>query len=86
MHRIAAAESGLGNLYWGTVTGLVVLLVILASMAQATLERAFALGGLICAAALLLSLVVILNKPFSGETVVSPAPIERVIGAMTART
>ena len=85
-HRLESAEEGLGNLYWGTVTGLAILLVILASLAQATPERAFALGGLMCAAALMMSLVVILNKPFTGETVVSPAPIERVVRAMEART
>jgi len=85
-HRLESAEEGLGNLYWGTVTGLAILLVILASLAQATPDRAFALGGLMCAAALMVSLVVILNKPFTGETVVSPAPIERVLRAMEART
>lgn len=84
-HRIESAEEGLGNLYWGTVAGLAALLVILASLAQATPQRAFALGGLVCAAALMVSLVVILNKPFTGETVVSPAPLERVVKAMEAR-
>jgi Protein of unknown function (DUF4239) len=85
-HRLESAEEGLGNLYWGTVSGLAILLVILASLAQATAERAFALGGLMCAAALMVSLVVILDKPFTGETVVSPAPIERVLRAMESRT
>ena len=85
-HRIAEAEQGLGDLYWGTVTGLVLILVMLAAMVQATIDRAFALSGLICAASLLLALVVILNKPFTGENVVSPDPIERVIRAMAART
>jgi len=85
-HRLESADEGLGNLYWGTVAGLAILLVILASLAQATAERAFALGGLMCAAALMVSLVVILNKPFTGETVVSPGPIERVVRAMEART
>ena len=84
-HRLESAEEGLGNLYWGTITGLSILLVLLASLAQPTPERAFALGGLMCAAALMISLVVILNKPFTGETVVSPAPIERVLRAMEAR-
>jgi Protein of unknown function (DUF4239) len=84
-HRLESAEEGLGNLYWGTVIGLALLLVALASLSQATPERAFALGGLICAAALMISLVVILNKPFTGETVVSPSSLERVIRAMEER-
>ena len=84
-HRLESAEEGLGNLYWGTVIGLALLLVILASLAQATPERAFALGGLICAASLMISLVVIINKPFTGESVVAPSSIERVIRAMEER-
>ncbi|MEP7329601.1 MAG: DUF4239 domain-containing protein [Betaproteobacteria bacterium] len=84
-HRLESSEEGLGNLYWGTVAGLVALLVLLASLTQATPQRAFALGGLICAAALMVSMVVILNKPFTGETVVSLASLERVIKAMEVR-
>lgn len=85
-HRLESAEEDLGNLNWRTVAGLVVLLVILAALAQATPQRAFGLGGLMCAAALMVSLVVILNKPYTGEAVVSPAPIERATRAMGART
>ena len=85
-HRIASAELGLTDIYWWTVISLFLLLVILASIAQPTVDRAVTLGGLTCAVGLMLSLVVITDKPFSGQTMVSPAPIERVIRVMGTRS
>ena len=84
-NRVAITELSLPGLFWATVSAVCVLLIILAALITPAPERSVQLRGLIAVIALLLSLVVIVDGPFSGETSATPRPIERVLAFNRAR-
>jgi hypothetical protein len=77
--RLAASSIALPSLFWWTLASLIVVLVILAGFSSPNLERALAHGGMICALTLLISLLVVIDGPFSGETAVGPDAMHRAL-------
>jgi uncharacterized membrane-anchored protein YhcB (DUF1043 family) len=83
--RIAATDQSTTDLFWWTVVAILAVAIVLAALTPPTLERALSDGALMAAAGLMVSLVVITDGPFEGETSLQPIPIERVIAVMSAR-
>ena len=83
--RLGNSELSLPSLFWATLTMVMLLLVLLASLVTPAPERTMQLRGMIAALGILLSLVVIVDLPFSGETAASPAPIERMLAYSLTR-
>lgn len=83
--RIAAAEYGLLPLYWWVMAGLFTILLTLSFFSAATIDKILANCGLICAVAILLTLVLVYEDPYSGDIVVSPTAMKRVLGLMAER-
>ena len=83
--RLAAASGGLPGVFWKSVCALFLMLALIASQTEASRKRFVAMGVICATLGLLLSLTVIFDAPFGGETAVWPHEIERVIGLMTAR-
>ncbi|HWB50663.1 MAG TPA: DUF4239 domain-containing protein [Stellaceae bacterium] len=77
--RLSDAGLTLSSLFWSTIAALIVVMFGLALLISPTVNRAIVLGGLVAAVSLLLSLVIIVDAPFSGETSVSPAAIVKVL-------
>ena len=82
---IAAATTPLPPLFWKTVGGLVVVLCGLAFCVTPNPERILTMVGVIMAAGLVMSLVLISEAPFAGDPEIDPAPLLRVVKAMEAR-
>lgn len=82
---IASATTTLPPLFWGTVAALVVVLVVLSLFVAPNPERLLTMTGVIAAAGLVMSLVLITEAPFAGGSQIDPAPILRVVKAMEAR-
>jgi hypothetical protein len=80
--RLGAAGMALPGFFWSAVTCLFLLLAVLASLVEPSLERAFTLGGMTAAIGMLFSLVVVVDEPFHGEDAIKPAAIK----VMIART
>jgi hypothetical protein len=83
--RLAMTQTSLPSLYWAMITGLLVLLAILVTITHATQDKQLSHAGLACAVGLLLSLVVIIDGPFKGQTSVGPTAISRVLKVIQAR-
>jgi hypothetical protein len=62
------------------------ILVILSGLVSPAPERTVQVRGMMAALAMLLSLVVVVDSPFSGEYSASPRAIERVLAFNRART
>ena len=77
--RLANAELSLPSLFWAVTLLIVFLQGVLAGLVSPSAAHAMELGGLAAAIGLLLSLLIILDLPFSGESAASPAAIERVL-------
>lgn len=82
---IAAATTPLPPLFWKTVGGLVAVLCGLAFCVTPNPERVLTMAGVIMAAGLVMSLVLITEAPFSGDATIDPAPLLRVVKAMETR-
>ena len=82
----AAVNLKLPPIFWETISGLLVILLLLAAFSEVTFGRVAALVGEGFGLALLVALIFIFDQPFKGQTSVSPAPIARVIAAMQIRT
>ena len=77
--RLMASRLALPNLFWATILGAILLLLPLCAMTAGTLNSALlnlALGGSL---AMLLALVIVIDRPYSGETRVTPLPFERAL-------
>ena len=77
--RLLNSRLALPDLFWATIMGGCLLLLPLCAMTADTLNSALlklAMGGSL---GMLMALVIVIDRPFSGETQVSPAPIERAI-------
>ncbi len=83
--RLAMSDKSLPSLYWSMIMGLLILLAFLAVFTHATLDKLLGHAGLICAVGLLLSLVVIIDGPFKGETSVQPDAISHVLKVIQLR-
>jgi len=83
--RLSASENGLPTLFWWTIFSLLAVLLLMSAFTTGSLQMNLSQTGIVCAIGLLLSLVIIYDGPFSGETSVSPTPIVRVLGRMSER-
>jgi len=83
---VAATKLEVPWIFWQTIVVLLVLLLVLAALSEATFGRAVALGGQGFGLALLVALVFIFDEPFKGEQSVSPEPIVTVVAEMQTRT
>jgi len=83
--RLSMTSKSLPSLYWATITGLLILLAILVACTSATWDKLLGHAGQICAVGLLLSLVVIIDGPFRGDTSVPPDTIAQTLKVIQAR-
>ena len=79
-----AADAELPSFFWIATGGLLGIGVILGALADASLARTVGMGATSAAVALLLAFVVIIDRPFEGETAVGPDAIQKAI-AVSAR-
>ena len=83
--RLNNSDLSLPSLFWATICMLLLLMVVLASLVTPAPERTVQVLGMIIALGILLSQVVIVDLPFSGETSASPGPIERMLAYSQTR-
>lgn len=83
--RISAGQNGLPALFWKSVLAIFLLLVLIASQTKPTTGRLWAMAAVSATLGLLLSLVVIVDAPFAGESSLKPDALERVIRVMSMR-
>ena len=74
----------LPDLFWLAAFGQLALALALAGLTRPAPARLAAIGAMAAALGLVLSLLVIVDHPFGGETGVTPAPISKVL-AVNAR-
>ncbi len=82
--RLASAQMALPELFWNVVTALFILMIVLCSLIEPTLDRALTLGSMIGAIGMLFALVVVIDEPYVGDAV-QPTAMERAIAVMAAR-
>lgn len=78
--RIAESEADLPAFFWTTTFGLLLVAFVLGLMTSDTLASSVTLGATAAAISLLLSFVIIVDQPFSGETSVTS---KEIVKAMT---
>ena len=83
--RLAMTDKSLPSLYWSMIVGLLILLAFLVMLTQASRDKVLGHAGLICAVGLLLSLVIIIDGPFKGDTSVEPDAIGHVLKVIQSR-
>lgn len=83
--RLAMTDKSLPSLYWSMILGLLILLAFLATLTNATSDKMLGHAGLICAVGLLLSLVIVVDGPFKGDTSVEPDAISHVLKVIQSR-
>lgn len=83
--RLAMTNKSLPSLYWSMIIGLLTLLAFLAAFTHVTLDKMLGHAGLICAVGLLLSLVIVVDGPFKGDTSVQPDAISHVLKVIQSR-
>ena len=83
--RLSMINKSLPSLYWATIGGLLILLLVLVSFTNASWDKLLGHAGQICAVGLLLSLVVIIDGPFRGDTSVPPDTITHVLKVIQSR-
>jgi hypothetical protein len=76
---IMDSDVALPNFFWITTTGFLVLAFVLATLTVPTLGRAVGLAAPAAGVALLLAFVIIVDQPFSGQTSVSSAAIQKTL-------
>ena len=84
--RIEEADAELATFFWTVPIGLMTLGYCLALLAAPTLGSTVSVGATAAAAALLLAFVLILDRPFEGETRVQPKEIVKAIQLNARRT
>jgi hypothetical protein len=82
---VAAAKLKLPPIFWETIIALLVILLLLAAVSEATFGQEAALAGQGFGLALLVALVFIFDQPFKGESSVSSEPIVTVVAEMQSR-
>ena len=83
--RLAATHNGLPSLFWKSVLGVFAILVAIASQTRPTRRIVWSMMAISATLGLLLALVIIIDAPFAGESIVSTEPIERMLSSMAAR-
>jgi hypothetical protein len=83
--RLSMTSKSLPSLYWATIAGLLILLIVLVAFTSATWDKLPGHAGQICAVGLLLSLVIIIDGPFRGDTSVPPDAIAQTLKVIQAR-
>jgi hypothetical protein len=84
---VAAINIRLAPIFWETILFLLLILLILAALSEST----FSLGGAVAlacqgiAVTLLVALVFVFDRPFSGHAAISTQPILKVIAEMQNR-
>lgn len=84
--RLISAPDTLPVYFWVTVGGFMILAFALAVLTDRTRSRAVGIAGPTIVVALMLAFLVIVDLPFSGETSVSPMPIQKALIANANRT
>ena len=77
--RLLNSRLALPDLFWATILGGCLLLLPICAMTATSLNSALlklAMGGSV---GMLMALVIVIDRPFSGQTQVTPTPIERAI-------
>jgi hypothetical protein len=84
---VAAGNVRLAPIFWQTIVFLILVLLILAALSKSTFSvgAAVALGCQGFAVSLLVALVFIFDRPYRGQTSISPQPIIKVIAEMQNR-
>ncbi len=83
--RIDNANVQLPTVFWQVIGAMLAMVCCLACMIEQTIWRSVALAVQVAAVAGLLALVFITDRPFKGQSYVSPEPIAKVIKVMEAR-
>lgn len=83
--RLGQSENALSPFFWITISGLLVLGLVLAGMTDSSLTRTVGLGATAATVAILLSFLIIVDLPFEGETSVRPKAIEQALVANAKR-
>ena len=84
-NRLAMAGMGLSAVVWVALTLLCCLLIVLSGLMTPEADRLVHVVGLMTAVSVLISLILIVDGPFSGEFAVSPEPILRALARNAAR-
>jgi len=77
--RLMASRLALPDLFWWTIMGAILLVLPLCAMTAGTLNSAVLKLALAGSLAMLLALVIVIDRPYSGETRVAPLPFERAL-------
>lgn len=78
-NRLMSSRMALPELFWATILGGCLLLLPLCAMTALTLNSALLKLAMAGSLGMLMALVIVIDRPFSGETQVSPYAIERAI-------
>jgi hypothetical protein len=76
---IEASDISLPNFFWITAAGLLFVALALASATADNIKQRVAVAATAAAVALLLTFVIIIDRPFEGETSVSAGPISKAL-------
>ncbi len=82
---LAATGTGLPAPFYTTALALLVIALVMAAGTVTTAQRLLGLGAFGAAVGLLLAFVLIMDRPFSGESAVSPAPIATILRVNASR-
>ena len=80
--RITTSTTALPNLFWATLLSLMALMIGLAGLSPPNLHRAITQGGIMASVATLASLLVTIDEPFIGETVILPNAMRKALALM----
>ena len=73
------SDLALPDFFWVTTAGLMLCMFGIAALAAPAPGRSVAIGATAAAVGLVLAFVIIADRPFRGETSVSPAPIQKAL-------
>ena len=83
---IEASDVSLPSFFWVTASGLLGLSLILAGFTSPELKQSVGVAASAAAIGLLLAFVVIIDRPFEGETSVSSTPISKALERNSRRS
>lgn len=82
---IAASDIALPDFFWITTGGLLLVSLILAALTAPSLKQRVGVAAAAAAVSLLLTFVIIVDRPFEGQTSVSPKPIQKALDRNSRR-
>ncbi len=83
--RLDASRLALPPIFWQSIAGIVFVLIGLSACVRVNAGSLIAVAGQGLAIGFLIALVFAFDRPFKGQTSVSPAPIQQAIEAMSTR-